>query len=140
MGEGYLDQVTIDADQSEKLVKLLDTVVIKLEGGSEVDLQVLENPPVQPAAEKVYQWNSRKFFANGFFNYLCFTCTQPKRNQEKVASEGDNKETEEMQEGENVKDDGALEDLKTDTIDDPKNAVNNKGIFVYIVQFRPICN
>lgn len=55
MGEGYLDQVTIDADQSEKLVKLLDTVVIKLEGGSEVDLQVLENPPVQPAAEKVYQ-------------------------------------------------------------------------------------
>lgn len=45
-----------------------------------------------------------------------------------------------MQEGENVKDDGALEDLKTDTIDDPKNAVNNKGIFVYIVQFRPICN
>lgn len=53
--EGFLDQVTIDADQSEKLVKLLDTVVIKLEGGTELDLQVLENPPVQPVVEKVSQ-------------------------------------------------------------------------------------
>nr|SVE70354.1 EOG090X04A7 [Daphnia similis]SVE71609.1 EOG090X04A7 [Daphnia similis] len=125
MGEGYLDQVTIDADQSEKLVKLLDTVVIKLEGGSEVDLQVLENPPVQPAAEKVYQLCSRNFLPMDL-KTLSLTCTQPKRNQEKVASEGDNKETEVMQD-ENVKDDGALEDLKADTNDDPKNAVNNKG-------------
>lgn len=45
MAEGSFDQVTIDADQSEKLVKLLDTVVIKLEGGNELDLQVLDNPP-----------------------------------------------------------------------------------------------
>nr|SVE91069.1 EOG090X04A7 [Daphnia sinensis] len=103
MGEGYLDQVTIDADQSEKLVKLLDTVVIKLEGGSEVDLQVLENPPVQPAVEKL------------------------KKNPEKVVSEGDNKEPEEMQEGEDVKDDGALEDSKAETNEEQKNAANNKG-------------
>lgn len=53
MSEGRFDQVTIDADQSEKLVKLLDTVVIKLEGGNEFDLNVLDNPPVQPTVEKV---------------------------------------------------------------------------------------
>ena len=52
MAEGSFDQVTIDADQSEKLIKLLDTVVIKLEGGTELDLQVLDNPP-QPTADKV---------------------------------------------------------------------------------------
>ena len=57
MGEGRFDQVTIDADQSEKLVKLLDTVVIKLEGGTELDLQVLDNPPVQPATDKVSLFN-----------------------------------------------------------------------------------
>lgn len=34
--------VTVDADQSEHLVKLLDAVVIKLEGGSEFDLEVLD--------------------------------------------------------------------------------------------------
>nr|CAG4646176.1 EOG090X04A7 [Macrothrix elegans] len=43
--EGRFENVTIDADQSEKLVKLLDIVVIKLEGGTEADLQVLEKPP-----------------------------------------------------------------------------------------------
>ena len=56
MAEGSFDQVTIDADQSEKLVKLLDTVVIKLEGGTELDLQVLDNPP-QPTADKVCLFN-----------------------------------------------------------------------------------
>jgi hypothetical protein len=56
MAEGSFDQVTIDADQSEKLVKLLDTVVIKLEGGNELDLQVLDNPP-QPTADKVCLFN-----------------------------------------------------------------------------------
>lgn len=43
MEQGRFNTVTIDADQSEKLVKLLDTVVIKLEGGTEADLQVLES-------------------------------------------------------------------------------------------------
>lgn len=53
MDEGRFDQVTIDADQSEKLVKLLDTVVIKLEGGTEIDLNVLDNPPIQITTDKV---------------------------------------------------------------------------------------
>lgn len=65
MEEKRLDQVTIDADQSEKLVKLLDTIVIKLEGGTETDLQALENP-VESTADKVRKLNSTFNFASHY--------------------------------------------------------------------------
>ena len=35
------DKVTVDNDQSDAIVKLLDSVVILLEGGTDFDLQVL---------------------------------------------------------------------------------------------------
>ena len=44
MNSGRFDELSVDADQSEKLVKLLDAVVIKLEGGTDLDLQVLDAP------------------------------------------------------------------------------------------------
>ena len=50
MNSGRLDELSVDADQSEKLVKLLDAVVIKLEGGTDLDLQVLDVPPPTAAA------------------------------------------------------------------------------------------
>ena len=34
------DKVTVDNDQSDSIVKLLDSVVILLEGGNDFDLQV----------------------------------------------------------------------------------------------------
>lgn len=37
---GRLEKISVDADQSDQLLKLLDSVVIKLEGGSDLDLQV----------------------------------------------------------------------------------------------------
>ena len=40
MDEDKLNTISIDGDQSDILVKLLDSVVIYLEGGSELDLQV----------------------------------------------------------------------------------------------------
>merc|ERR1712179_10730 len=40
-----LEAITVDADQSDQLLKLLDSVVIKLEGGSDFDLQVLDQQP-----------------------------------------------------------------------------------------------
>merc|ERR1712136_641420 len=49
MNNGRLDELSVDADQSEKLVKLLDAVVIKLEGGTDLDLQVLDVPPSSTA-------------------------------------------------------------------------------------------
>lgn len=39
---GRLEKVSVDADQSEQLIRLLDAVVIRLEGGTDFDLQVLE--------------------------------------------------------------------------------------------------
>lgn len=39
--------VNVDTTQSEKLLRLLDTVVIKLEGGGEEDLKILDEKPVE---------------------------------------------------------------------------------------------
>lgn len=39
--------VNVDTTQSEKLLRLLDTVVIKLEGGTEEDLKVLDEKPLE---------------------------------------------------------------------------------------------
>lgn len=40
-----IDKVSVDADQADALLHLLDAVVIKLEGGTEEDLQVLDIKP-----------------------------------------------------------------------------------------------
>ncbi|KOB74137.1 putative arsenite-resistance protein [Operophtera brumata] len=50
---GDLDKVTVDVDKSEKLIRLLDTVVIKLEGGTDEDLKELDVPTPADNTEKV---------------------------------------------------------------------------------------
>lgn len=42
---GLVTSVNVDTNQSDKLLRLLDTVVIKLEGGTEEDLKVLDEKP-----------------------------------------------------------------------------------------------
>lgn len=42
--QNRLDKVTVDADQSEQLIRLLDAVVIRLEGGTDYDLLALDEP------------------------------------------------------------------------------------------------
>lgn len=42
--------MSVDIDKSDKLIRLLDTVVIKLEGGTEEDLKELDEPPQQENA------------------------------------------------------------------------------------------
>ncbi|KAK7865942.1 hypothetical protein R5R35_005009 [Gryllus longicercus] len=46
LDNGRLDKVSVDADQSEQLIRLLDAVVIRLEGGTEHDLLVLDEPKI----------------------------------------------------------------------------------------------
>ncbi|CAG0918223.1 unnamed protein product [Notodromas monacha] len=41
----FMTNLTVDADMAEGLVRLLDTVVIKLEGGTDHDLKVLDQGP-----------------------------------------------------------------------------------------------
>lgn len=38
----WFSKISVDSDQSEQLVKLLDSMVIKLEGGTDLDLKVLD--------------------------------------------------------------------------------------------------
>lgn len=45
LGNGRIDKVTIDSDQADNLQKLLDAVVIRLEGGTDLDLQAIDQPP-----------------------------------------------------------------------------------------------
>merc|ERR1719189_2037003 len=52
MDEMKFNQISIDGDHSDSLVKLLDSVVIYLEGGSELDLQILEQEAQEKAQEK----------------------------------------------------------------------------------------
>lgn len=42
LDNGRIDKVSVDADQSDDLVKLLDAVVIRLEGGTDLDLKILD--------------------------------------------------------------------------------------------------
>lgn len=43
---GLVTSVNVDTNQADKLLRLLDTVVIKLEGGTDEDLKVLDEKPI----------------------------------------------------------------------------------------------
>lgn len=49
---GDIDNVSVDAEQADILLRLLDAVVIKLEGGTEEDLQVLDMKPSNAITSK----------------------------------------------------------------------------------------
>ena len=46
LGKGDVTKVNVDTTNTEALIRLLDTVVIKLEGGSDDDLKVLDEKPI----------------------------------------------------------------------------------------------
>lgn len=48
LDSGDVTNVSVDTTQTEKLLRLLDTVVIRLEGGTDEDLKVLDEKPVEP--------------------------------------------------------------------------------------------
>lgn len=50
--QNKFDKVAVDNDQSDSIVKLLDSVVILLEGGTDFDLQVLEQVEEEEEEEK----------------------------------------------------------------------------------------
>lgn len=50
---GLVTSVNVDTMQSDKLLRVLDTVVIKLEGGTEEDLQILDEKPQEYRAESI---------------------------------------------------------------------------------------
>ena len=50
--ETRLKGIKIDGDQSDTLVKLLDSVVIFLEGGTDFDLEILDQEHVEKVEEK----------------------------------------------------------------------------------------
>lgn len=49
---GTISNITLDSSQSERILRLLDTVVIKLEGGTEEDLKDLDEPILETKYEE----------------------------------------------------------------------------------------
>ncbi|XP_055012390.1 serrate RNA effector molecule homolog [Boleophthalmus pectinirostris] len=47
----WLDDIKLDMDHASKIIKLMDAAVIKMEGGTDLDLQVLETPVAAGDAE-----------------------------------------------------------------------------------------
>ncbi|XP_077867371.1 serrate RNA effector molecule homolog [Saccoglossus kowalevskii] len=45
----WLDAFSVDADKQDDIVRFLDAAVIKIEGGTDHDLKVLDQPPPSPA-------------------------------------------------------------------------------------------
>lgn len=45
LNSGRLEKVSVDAEQSELLIKVLDAAVIRLEGGTDLDLKILDEVP-----------------------------------------------------------------------------------------------
>lgn len=60
MNSGKLSQVSIDSANNDELIKLLDTVVIKLEGGSDEDISLLEEEYAELEKNKVEQQQKTK--------------------------------------------------------------------------------
>ncbi|KAK9510863.1 hypothetical protein O3M35_005556 [Rhynocoris fuscipes] len=50
LDSGRIDAVRVDADQADAVIKLLDSVVIRLEGGTDLDLTVLDVTPAETSA------------------------------------------------------------------------------------------
>ena len=60
LDEKRLKGIKIDGDQSDTLVKLLDSVVIFLEGGSDFDLDILDQEQVEKTEEKKEESSVKK--------------------------------------------------------------------------------
>merc|ERR1712045_949852 len=51
--EKRFNEIAIDGDQSDPMVKLLDSVVIFLEGGTDFDLEILDQEQTEKAKKKI---------------------------------------------------------------------------------------
>ncbi|CAG0899642.1 unnamed protein product [Darwinula stevensoni] len=60
MEQSTFSQLSCDADQTDLLLKLLDSVVIKLEGGTDFDLNVLDEVLLERSIEELDKENMQK--------------------------------------------------------------------------------
>lgn len=68
LNNSYFDNVSVDVEQTDQLIRLLDTVVIKLEGGTDEDLKVLDEQPEPPPSIDNGRRLIVKFYKCNFLN------------------------------------------------------------------------
>merc|ERR1712001_693652 len=81
LDEARFKGITIDGDQSDVLVKLLDSVVIFLEGGTDFDLEILDQEQVDKTEEKKEESKESSDIVK-----------EPKKEDEKTSTETGKKE------------------------------------------------
>uniref|UniRef100_A0AAR2J849 Arsenite-resistance protein 2 n=1 Tax=Pygocentrus nattereri TaxID=42514 RepID=A0AAR2J849_PYGNA len=86
MENGWFDGISMDIDRAPQILKILDAAVIKMEGGTENDLRILE----QPAEEEE---EKERLSSSG-------TTSEPAKRDENRPDEGDRKPSAEKDEKE----------------------------------------
>ena len=132
--EGKFTENSIDGDQSDALVKLLDSVVIYLEGGSEFDLQILDQEIQEKIAEEQKKKeNAAAAEASGISSKKDESEAKVKEEKEddsKPAESSSDKRKRSRKDSDasgssSSDDDDKIDDKKDSTNDEPKETENN---------------
>ncbi|KAM9827766.1 serrate RNA effector molecule homolog B-like [Neosynchiropus ocellatus] len=128
LDNNWLDNVSLDMDHSPAIIKLLDAAVIKMEGGTDLDLQVLEARPAVSgeAGAKAASENSQAHSGEGNASGQTSAQTSGSQDDQNPSPEepvqpdqGLKKSSEESkQNGENKKDDNEEDDNDEEKNDD----------------------
>nr|CAD7440482.1 unnamed protein product [Timema bartmani] len=106
-----LDAVSVDAHQQEQLITLLDAVVIRLEGGTELDLQILEAPPPEPPVEDKVDST---------------TGDKPESKEGEISSDDEDKKSEEGDKDSEISDKEAAEPKLDEIVPEPELKPNTE--------------
>lgn len=122
LNAGLVSEVSVDTNQSDKLLRLLDTVVIKLEGGSEDDLKVLDEKPIEYRAEIIRETVSATTTAESK-NTTATTTTTPAANKAGTPDGESEKDTQPNKDG----DDGEKIEIDSNADDSGNRSDSDAG-------------
>lgn len=116
LNAGKIENVSVDCSKTNELIKLLDTVVIKLEGGTDEDLALLEQE---------YSGNLNIIlFATNFYDIILFV-EMEKKSEQKLPEEEEKKSNAKIEET-TSKDDEVIE-VKVEKSDEVNDASKVNG-------------
>ncbi|XP_019877374.2 serrate RNA effector molecule homolog isoform X2 [Aethina tumida] len=124
---GAIDKITIDCPRTNELLKLLDTVVIKLEGGTDEDLALLEKEYTE-MEEKYKEQKAKEEAEKAEKAAEAATNNLKKEDSETTADKSDKTELKTNGESDNKHDEDGelLEDKPGDVVDVDKKSDEDK--------------
>ncbi|XP_032591138.1 serrate RNA effector molecule homolog isoform X2 [Drosophila grimshawi] len=95
LNNGTISNVKVDSSQADALVRVLDTCVIKLEGGTDEDLKILDEKPKDPAP--VYERRSERSERSEATESVVVTKREPESPKHQTKSEKDDDDLPEVE-------------------------------------------